>query len=148
MNKRVRGTLIALLAFGVMFVGDNVSAEDKAVGYNFTVGYNQNPGVSSSRYRETTNNHNCWKANMTYSSEGQNTVMNFWLAKNTSNASDMSSLRVAGKTKYKYAYDNAARTNVNLKAVNNSYVPRSYTVSGYWDEETGVTTEKSVDTCK
>lgn len=148
MNKRTIGTLIALLAFGVMFVGNYVSAADKAVGYSFTVGYNQNPGTSSSRYRETTNKKNCWKANMTYSAEGQNTVMNFWLAKKTVNASDKVPLRVGGVTKYRYAYDNAAKTNVNLKAINNNYVPRSYSISGYWDEETGVTKEKSVEVCK
>lgn len=145
MNKRMIGTLIALLAFGVMSIGSYVYAADNSVGYSFTVGYNQNPGTSSSRYRETQNRKNCWKANMTYSAEGENTVMNFWLAKNTANASDMVSLRVGGDTKYRYAYDSASRTNVNLKAVNNNYVPRSYTISGYWDEETGVTTEKNVN---
>lgn len=145
MNKRIIGTLIALLAFGAMSVGNYVSAADDSIGYSFTVGYNQYPGTSSSRYRQTTNTKNCWKANMTYSAEGQNTVMNFWLAKNTANVSDMVSLSVGGKTKYRYAYDSASQTNVNLKAVNNNNVPRSYTISGYWDEETGVTTEKSVD---
>lgn len=144
MNKKKIALLVAVFAFAGMSIGGHISnAKNNNIGYSFSVGYHQYPGFSASRYRETYNNKNCWKANMEYSEEGKNTVMNFWLAKNSTNVSDIVPLRQGGVTKYRYAYNEAARTNVRLKAVNNNYVIKSYKIAGYWDEETGVTKEQS-----
>ncbi len=60
----------------------------------------------------------------------------------TSVVSDSVNAKQGGAVRYKYAFSSANKSNVRLRACNNNYSASGYTVSGYWDEETGVLTEK------
>ncbi|MEG0909554.1 MAG: DUF2712 domain-containing protein [Bacilli bacterium] len=118
------------------YVNDNL-------GYNFTIKpYCENSYLEPARFRETYDNNNSWKVQLSYSGEGNGTVTTFWLEKaNTGTKSPASryyDIQQGHAPYYKPAWDNADYTYVKLAAENNNSIALQYTASGIWDEETGV----------
>ena len=106
--------------------------------YEFKIKANYENSYSAARYRQTTNTSNKWKVNLLNSTEGNETKTTFWLAKDSNNALASGTHDVAQGTGAHYynAKANASQTDVKLGAENNNYSSNTYTVSGYWDEET------------
>lgn len=136
-SKKVAALVMAVSAVATSVVMP-VSASDDNHGYSFSVGAYYGNGYSSERYRQTTNTNNKWKVDMTYSSEGQGTKITYWLAKSSdkATASDFHDVKQGSGAQYYKALKNASETHVVLAAENNNYDASSYSVSGYWDEET------------
>lgn len=114
-------------------------ASDDDIGYSFTIKANYGNTYSDSRYRQTSDSDNKWKVNMTYSSEGAGTITTYWLALfNGSHTvvSDTHNVKQGSGAHYYSATSGASQKDVCLGAENNNNSPNTYTVSGYWDEET------------
>ncbi len=112
------------------------------VPFSFTMKANLAKSYTGDRYRETTRTNNPWKVNMTASTEGKNTQAYYFLASNgilRIQYSDQYLVKVGSGNHYYKAYSNGSKQNVSLGCRNNNDVNKKYTVSGYWDEETGGT---------
>lgn len=143
-RKRGISALLSLAVVGTVFSGSLVkAAKNNNIGYSFYVkAYENESYCTDVRTRSTSKPKNCWKVNLAYSGEGAGKVTRFWLAKGTNTVSDSVNAKQGGKVRYKYAFSSANKSNVRLRACNNNYSASGYTVSGYWDEETGVYTEQ------
>ncbi|MFQ7310803.1 DUF2712 domain-containing protein [Sellimonas sp.] len=76
---------------------------------------------------------------MTYSSEGKGTIATYWLALFNSShtlASGTHNVTQGSGAHYYSAKSNASKSNVCLAVENNNNTTNTYTVAGYWDEET------------
>lgn len=138
MKKRI---VMAALA-ATMLIGMNASqafASDDNIPYSFKIKANYANTYSDEEYRQTTNTQNKWKVDMTYSEEGEGTITTYWLAAYNSNhdkVSDTHDVTQGTGTHYYSAYSSASQRDVCLGAENNNNSSNTYTVSGYWDEET------------
>ena len=101
--------------------------------------YMQNSRVSEGRYQGATNVNNKWKVKMTYTNEGgPGDYTSFWLENyNGNNVSDVVTINVQDGTVYSPAKGEASQCTVYLTAENNRSNDVTYTVRGFWDEETG-----------
>ena len=107
--------------------------------YSLKIKANYANTYSDEEYRQTTNTQNKWKVNMTYSEEGKGTITTYWLAAYNSNHDRVSATHdiKEGTGDYYYsAFSSASQRDVCLGAENNNNSSSTYTVSGYWDEET------------
>lgn len=114
-----------------------------SLGYSFTIKpYLGNTYLEEARFRETYNNNNAWKVQLSYSGEGNGTITRFWLEKantgTSSPASEYYLIQQGHAPYYKPATNVGDHTDVKLAAENNTSTALSYTASGVWDEETGV----------
>ena len=112
------------------------------VAFSFTMKANSARNYTGNRYRETTRTNNPWKVNMTGSTEGNNTQAYYFLASNGARRiqySDQHLVKAGSGNHYYKAYAEASKQGVSLGCKNNNNVNKSYTVAGYWDEETGGT---------
>lgn len=143
-KKRVMASVFGLAVAGTVCSGSLVKAtQDNDIGFSFSVSaYQRESYASESRTRSTTNTKDCWKVDLAYSGEGKGTVTKFWLAKGNSVVSDSVNAKQGGAVRYKHAFSSASRSSVRLRACNNNYSSSGYKISGYWDEETGVFTER------
>lgn len=140
-RKRIfSGLIICLIIISVISVSASAYAYDNDIGYSFIVKANGASSYSSnSEYRGATTTATPWKVNLTYSAEGTGTYMRFFLAKSgilSTQASDHHDVKQGSGAKYYRAYEIANQTTVKLGAKNNNLVSNTYTISGYWDEET------------
>ena len=122
MKKRI---VMAALA-ATMLIGMNASqafASDDSIPYSFKIKANYANTYSDKEYRQTTNTQNKWKVDMTYSEEGEGTITTYDVTQGTG-------------THYYSAYSSASQRDVCLGAENNNNSSNTYTVGGYWDEET------------
>ncbi len=120
---------------------------DNNISYNFRIV----PGGKVSKfeydeYRQTTNTNNSWKVEMTYSTEstsGAKTYTMFHLGVNNPNGinpmgSDSYYVQLDAGPYYRPAYTAASQKYVFLYGKDNmKSLDYYYTVTGYWDEETG-----------
>jgi hypothetical protein len=146
-DKRTRRTLDDEMTF---FVCVNLYIDilskwyyhkDNNIGFSFRIqGSVDNAQAPKSEFRNTSDNSNSWKVQMSKSGEGQHTITNFWIVnKNGRSASSEYSIKQGDSARYKRANDNGDHINVYLTAENNNFMSsKTYTVTGYWDEETGV----------
>ena len=133
--------LIILSCFTAGFSMTALAGNDD-VPFSFTMKANMKNSYTGDRYRETTRTNNPWKVNMTASTAGTNTQAYYFLASNgilRIQYSDPHLVKAGSGNHYYKAYSNASKQNVSLGCRNNNDVNKSYTVSGYWDEETGGT---------
>lgn len=144
LKKKIMASVFSLAVVGTAFSGSLVNAaKNDNIGFSFRVRANENGSYCfDERTRSTSKPKNCWKVNLAYSEEGKGTVTRFWLAKVTNVVSDSVNAKQGGAVRYKYAFSSANKSNVRLRACNNNYSTTGYNISGYWDEETGVYTEK------
>ncbi|MBC1936427.1 DUF2712 domain-containing protein [Listeria grandensis] len=143
MKSKRKLVLIIVLLLSLVVLAKPVSASNDNIKFNFTIKTYHANSVSGEKYRQTTNTKNNWKVNFSYSGEGAGTVTTFWLDKKMPWYAELNHQVVSGTynvkqgtTIYKPAYSSASQQNVRLGAENNNYSARSYTASGYWDEET------------
>jgi len=133
--------LIILSCFTAGFSMTALAGDDN-VAFSFTMKANLAKSYTGDRYRETTRTNNPWKVNMTGSTEGKHTQAYYFLASNGIRRIQYSDRHLVksetGDHCYK-AYAEASKQGVSLGCKNNNDVNKSYTVSGYWDEETGGT---------
>lgn len=133
--------LIILSCFTAGFSMTALAGNDD-VPFSFTMKANLAKSYTGDRYRETTRTNNPWKVNMTASTEGKHTQAYYFLASNgilRIQYSDQHLVKVGSGNHYYKAYSNGSKQNVSLGCRNNNDVNKSYTVAGYWDEETGGT---------
>lgn len=139
-NVRFRKSAIVciLLMLVMVSTGISVNASDDDIDFSFTLKANYANSYSYGRYRQTTSKYNPWKVNLAYSSEGAGTKARFWLANsNTFDRCSETYIVTQGSGDHYYsAWENAAEKRVSLGCENNNDTSKSYTVSGYWDEET------------
>ncbi|MBB3908820.1 DUF2712 domain-containing protein [Anoxybacillus rupiensis] len=135
-KKYSRLGLAAAMGVGIFTFSNFTYASDDNIGFNFELKPNYDNSYSAARYRQTTNPNNKWKVNLTYSSEGVGTVATFWLDKAGTRVSEWYNVKQGSGPHYYPAYSTANQSYVRLGAENNNYTSASYTISGYWDEET------------
>ena len=141
-SLRVKKTAAFVAAMALIFTTGfaSVKASDDNVQFNnFKLKAHYANSYTASRYRQTTNTKNNWKVNLAYSSEGNNSIATFWLAKANSNHTRVSAtydIHQGTGAHYYNAWSGASKTNVCLGAENNNDSAKEYTISGYWDEET------------
>ncbi|MDP1419579.1 DUF2712 domain-containing protein [Peribacillus simplex] len=143
--KKVRvialGTILACsIGLGTL----SVEAGNDKSGYSFTIKKEQANSYTGTEYRQTTTERNTWKVRMYKSTEGTNTLTTYWLEKsNGTNVSPAVKVKAgsggenSGRNHYIKGNSGANATEVRLTAENNNYSSNSYSVKGYWDEETG-----------
>ena len=140
-KKRILiGITTCLITLSALGFSSYAYGGDNNIGYSFSVPGGQNWAFSNAKYRGPSGTSVPWKVNFTYSSEGVGTYMQYFLAGtewiSLSKLSDYKMVKQGSGVKYYHAYDSAYNRNVRLGARNNNNVSKSYTVSGYWDEET------------
>ena len=142
-----KGRVIALgtiLACSIGLGTLSVEAGNENNKYSFTILKDQKNSFTGTEYRQTTTERNTWKVRMYFSNEGTNTVTTYWLEKsngtNVSPAVDVNAGNTntnSGRNHYIKGNAGANGANVRLTAENNTASSSSFTVKGYWDEETG-----------
>jgi hypothetical protein len=139
-KKSIYRVIVSAVMGVILFGASNklAFAADDDIDYQFTIYGNHANSYSAARYRQTTYIWNEWKVNLQSSTEGEGTIMTFWLALDDGNyvASDFHDVTQGSGSHYYWAYDSASETDVKLAAENNNYTTNSYTISGIWDEET------------
>ncbi|MGE6717209.1 DUF2712 domain-containing protein [Peribacillus frigoritolerans] len=143
--KKVRvialGTILACsIGLGTL----SVEAGNENTGYSFMIKKDQGNEFTGTKYRQTTTERNTWKVRMYYSQEGTNTYTTYWLEKsNGTNVSPAVDVKAgnknskSGRNHYIKGNAGANATEVRLTAENNNVSSSTYSVEGYWDEETG-----------
>lgn len=138
MKKKRVGLILGMAMLAAMNVFPAFASDDNH-GYTYVIKGNHANTYSTSRYRQTTNTSNPWKVNMTYSGEGKGTVTTYWLALYNSAhtlVSGTNNVKQGSGAHYYTATSQANQKDVCLGAENNNNSTNTYTVSGYWDEET------------
>lgn len=139
---KVKGLILTLVMIISIITLNSISlAADNNIGYKFTIKSLMANSYSSEKYRETTNPSNPWKVKLESSGEGKGTITSFWLARkdvwgDKVRASDIHNVKQGAKAKYSGAWKSANKSKVYLGAENNNNSYNTYSVSGYWDEET------------
>lgn len=140
MKIKKRKIMLALTVATLMAINASpVFASDDNIGYSYTIKANYGNTYSDSRYRQTTDTSNKWKVQMDYSGEGVGTITTYWLAlfnQTHDAASAAHDVKQGSGAHYYKAKSNASQKDVCLGAENNNNSTNTYTVSGYWDEET------------
>lgn len=135
-KKYFRVGVAAIMGLGILTASNFTYASNDNIGFSYTLKPHYANNYSAERYRQTTNPSNPWKVNLTYSSEGAGTIATFWLDKAGTRVSDVHDVKQGSGAHYYSAFSTANKSNVRLGAENNNDSPNSYTISGYWDEET------------
>ncbi|WP_350300350.1 DUF2712 domain-containing protein [Peribacillus frigoritolerans] len=147
MMKKRKGRVIALgtiLACSIGLGTLSVEAGNENSLYSFKIKKEQGNEYTRTKYRQTTTERNTWKVRMYHSQEGTNTYTTYWLER--SDGTNVSpSVKVtagsggekSGRNHYVKGNAGANAAKVRLTAENNNYSSSTYTVDGYWDEETG-----------
>lgn len=135
-------SLMILCCLVASFSLTSFAAYDNNISYSLEMKANLARSYTSSEYRGTTNPNNSWKVNMTHNAEGTGTIAIYFLASSNiitrMQYSDAYSVIQGSGAHYYPAYLEASEQNVALGCKNNNDVAKTYTVSGFWDEETGV----------
>lgn len=141
MKKLMKRKVMIIFAMAMIIAMNTMTvfASNDNYGYSYTVKAEHGNTYTTSQYRQTTNTKNKWKVDMTYSGEGVGTVTTYWLALfNDSHGvvSGTHNVKQGSGAHYYEATSGASQKNVCLGFENNNYSTNTYTVSGYWDEET------------
>lgn len=141
-TKKISAVFLVLLAVSTFFASSLVAhaSVDSNIEYSFVVkannGLNKDP---DGRRRQTSNNNNAWKVNLRVSGEGDKTATKFRLCLKDDSAASAWHTVIQGSGSHYYATNDAAdHKTVYLQGQNNNTSTKSYKVSGYWDEETGI----------
>lgn len=139
--KYLKRKLMLLSAIGMLTASFSIPvlAGDDNISYSYTVKAYYGNTYTEGRYRQTPSTSNPWKVNFTYSGEGEGTVTVYWISQYNSAHTQVSNTHEVTQgsgAHYYTAYSGANQTTVCLSMENNNYSGNTYTVSGYWDEET------------
>lgn len=142
LTKKISSIIMALLVIMTLSVNTLVAyaSADSEFDYLFTIKASQAVSrYSDGHFRSTYNNNNAWKVNLEVSGEGDGTATSFRLGlSDNSGGSEWHAVAQGSGDHYYSATDAADWTTVYLQGKNNNNTTKSYTISGYWDEETGV----------
>lgn len=140
--KRLTSVILALIVVATISATGLVAYaySDNNISYSFTIKASQVASKYSEReYRNTYDNSNAWKVNLRSSGEGAKAATYFRLClKDDSGVSNWKLVAQGSGAHYYSAWDGADHTYVYLQGKNNNNSAKTYTVSGYWDEETGL----------
>ena len=141
MNKKIfKSTVASTLVLGMLAMPHITKASNDNYAYEFNIqAHYGNTYSPEARYRQTTDTTNKWKVSLENSTEGTGTKMTFWLAKDNAKKTVVSGTHDVTQgtgAHYYNAKSEASKTDVKLGAENNNDTTNSYTISGYWDEET------------
>lgn len=142
MKKKLKNLGIVGIAAITLFSTSylNTLAGDENISFKFNIkSWGGNGQESDGRYRNTPNAECTWKVKLVTSGEGAGKDTTFWLElyDGTNVSGDITATQ-GGKAIYKEAYSSASKATVYLTGENNNLNGDTYSVSGYWDEETGV----------
>lgn len=127
----VTTVFISVFAFGASAYGS-----DNDVPFYVRVPGNQDKVYSNAEYRGNSGTEVPWKVDFSFSEEGKNTIMNFYLSGPWYSEQSYTHPIHQGTGNHYYAvYQNCKNMNVGLAIYNND-VKTKYYVAGYWDEET------------
>lgn len=98
---------------------------------------------ANKQYRSTNDVNDAWKVNFKKTSETEDNLTSFHLGIYNPDGTNPTGskkyvVEVGSGAHYYPAYQRASDQHVYLYARNNSQTEEIYTVSGYWDEETGI----------
>ncbi|MFD2616036.1 DUF2712 domain-containing protein [Terrilactibacillus laevilacticus] len=135
--------LTLVLSLGVVGSFKAYAYDDNNISFSFTIKADQTNSDTGTQPRATTTR-NTWKVHMYKSEEGTGTLTTYWLEnKNNTNVSPAIDVKAgsgstsSGGSYYVRADSGANNEDVKLTAENNNYSSHTYSVYGYWDEETG-----------
>ncbi len=139
-TTRLLSLIIAIAVVAVSLSSVAYAAVDSNIDYSFKISANQAISRDAdSRYRGTENNNDAWKVNLRTSEEGTNTATQFSLGlEDKTAASNWQTVQVGSGSHYYSANDAADEEYVYLQARDNNKIALSYKITGWWDEETGV----------
>lgn len=130
--------LLVISTISINTLVANAAVNDKH-DYLFTIKASEGTSRYSNGNLRSTYDNNAWKVNLEVSGEGDGTATKFRLClKDNSGASAWHSVIQGSGDHYYSATDAADATTVYLQGKNNTSTTKTYTISGYWDEETGV----------
>lgn len=123
-----------------------MAAVDNNIDFAFTI-YAKNAisRDTNRQYRTTRDNNDAWKVNLRESSESTSKCGNYFCLslEDCKVASKWQLVEKGSGTHYYAAYDDADNTYVYLMAKDNNNSSKVYQISGFWDEETGMTPDQS-----
>lgn len=144
--KKTKKLLLAILVVCSVLTCCSFTAfagYDNDIVYAITMADHQKNAYSDDGYtRDTTNPKEAWKVQMVLSAEGKKTYAYYFLASDNilrTRYSNEKLVQQGDTARYYSAYDSAAGKDIALGCRNNNDVNKTYIVSGYWDEETGIT---------
>ncbi len=139
--KIVASILMLAVVFAISASPVAYASSDENIDYSFKVKINYAvTRFGESKYRSTSDNNNSWKVNLRTSEEGTNTVTLFSLGlEDYTAASTWYAVTVGSGSHYFPTNDAADFNRVYLQAKDNSNKSATYQITGFWDEETGVT---------
>ncbi len=142
-NKIIKIASIGLSSLLVLlFISTITYAANNNYAFSFSIQAHQtNSRVTSAeaKHRSTTNTNDSWKVNLKKSTEVSGTVTSFWLeVSDGTNVSEDCDAKQGAGPYYKKPKAAANQKNVYLTAENNNNNSQIYSVSGVWDEETGI----------
>lgn len=141
MKRKIKNRT-GMICIVIILVGLMVApsfAADNNISYKFKIKANNQNSYSYDEFRQTYNMENKWKIDLRYSGEGDGTISTFWLAKssNFQRVSGVFNVKEGSGAHYYRASSLASNhTYVSFGAENNNTTTKTYTISGYWDEET------------
>lgn len=137
MRKKSFAKISMLVAMICALESMVIMASDDNVKFSADVKSYQSNTRTNGRYRQTKYVENPWKVKLETSTEGDGDITTFWLelfgGRNVS--ADVYAVQ-GGPTYYNNPYDSANQGDVYLTMENNNYNGTTYSVTGYWDEET------------
>lgn len=139
MKKKLKFVFVFALCLALYATSDVLAANEN-YSFSFSIKSWNGNTRSGGRYRQTTNAYNAWKVNLVKSTEGAgNPITRFWLETyNGTNVSPAHNVNAGSKNHFYAANSSASKATVYLTAENNNFTGQTYSVSGYWDEETGI----------
>lgn len=139
-KKIIVGILLSTMLIGI-FTTDVMAGIDGAYDFELAIKSKQANTRTTGRYRSATNVNDSWKVNLETTTENNNDsgITTFWLENYaTDNVSTSHNVPSGSGDHYYAAGTSAAQMTVYLTAEDNNYsFTKTYTISGYWDEETG-----------
>lgn len=129
--------IVATVFISVFAFGASAYGSDNDVPFYVRVPGNQDKVYSNAEYRGNSGTEVPWKVDFSFSEEGKNTIMNFYLSGPWYSEQSYTHPIHQGTGNHYYAvYQNRKNMNVGLAIYNNNDVKTKYYVAGYWDEET------------
>ncbi len=141
-TTKVFSVVLVVMLFVATFAVSAFAGDENLI-YSFNIQANRNvTRYTVGQFRDTTNNNNAWKVNFKTSNEPGTgrTFTEYVITKSDGTlAASWHSVQVSTGAHYYAANDNGDFATVYLNGRDNNNIASTYTVTGYWDEETGIT---------
>lgn len=133
--------LSTMIVMGTKFNAQTLvsNKSDDNIWFSMKIYGEQTNSWTDARWRQTDSVDNKWKVDFQNSNEegAEYTITTFWLEHtNGTNVSDAHDVKEGTGAHYYTPRESANESYVRLTAENNDFDFNSYSISGYWDEET------------